>query len=223
MSENLLNFPAFTIYDRVMPKTAFYSHLGANARMKSLFADCIEQIVWLYKLAPSNLHIDDGKEVHEIDILHIKLKQKTNGILEACSFIDCRSPHHTLFIIEHNTEYQLLVNFKQWKEVQLDFFFQITKTFKSDWMPATSLNIHLDALTSMDTLYDSLVRQVASSQINSSNPNLQQAIKETIEKESIRKEMEAIKKREKQERQPQKKFVLHQQYLEQKRKLEKYT
>ena len=96
MSDNLLNFPAFTIFDRVMPKTAFYSHLGANARMKSLFVECIEQIVWLYKLAPSNLHIADGNDVHEIDILRIRLKRKTDDILEVCSFIDSLSPRHTL-------------------------------------------------------------------------------------------------------------------------------
>lgn len=219
MSENLLNFPAFTIYDRVMPKTAFYSHFGANARMKSLFAECIEQIVWLYKLAPSNLHIDDGKEVHEIDILHIKLKQKSNGILEACSFIDCRSPHHTLFIIEYDEEYQLLVNYKQWKDVEPGLF-QIIKTFKSDWTSAASLKIQLDALASMDALYDSLVRQVASAQIVSSKNDLQEAVSETMEKERIQKEMDAIKRKEARERQPQKKFALHQEYLKLKKALD---
>ena len=213
MNENILNFPTFTIYNKVMPKKAFYSHLEANARMKSLFVEYIEQIVWLYKLAPSNLHIADGKEVQEIDILRIKLKQKTKSFLEICRFIDSLSPHHTLFIIEHESEYQLLVNYKEWKDKQAGTF-SIIETFVS-----YSLSIQLDALSSMDSLYESLVRQVASSQITSSKQDLHQAVIETKEAEAIKKEMESIKKREARERQPQKKFALHQEYLRLKAKL----
>ncbi len=219
MSENLLNFPAFTIYDRVMPKAAFYSHLEANARMKSLFVECIEQIVWLYKLAPSNLHIADGKEVHEIAILRIKLRQKTKDILEVCKFIDSRSPRHTLFIIEHGEEYQLLLNYKQWKDAKLGTF-HIVETFTSAWVVAESLTLRLDTDTSMDALYESLVRQVASNKIVSQKRDLQQAITETQEIENIKSELVALKKKEMKERQPQKKFALHQRYLKLKGELE---
>ena len=204
-----------------MPKMAFYSHLEANARMKSLFAECIEQIVWLYKLAPSNLHIDDGKDVHEIDVLRIKLKEKANDMQEVCKFIDSRSPRHTLFIIEHGAEYLLLVNYKQWKDAKLGTF-QIINTFTTNWMPSTSLKIQLDALISMDTLYDSLVRQVASTQITSSKNDLQEAVSETMEKEKIQREMDNIKRKEARERQPQKKFALHQEYLKLRKVLERY-
>lgn len=215
MNENILNFPTFTIYNKVMPKKAFYSHLEANARMKSLFVEYIEQIVWLYKLAPSNLHIADGKKVQEIDILRIKLKQKTKSFLEICRFIDSLSPHHTLFIIEHESEYQLLVNYKEWKDKQAGTF-SIIETFVS-----YSLSIQLDALSSMDSLYESLVRQVASTRITSSQQDLRQAVMETQESEAIKKVMESIKKREARERQPQKKFALHQEYLRLKEKWEK--
>jgi len=159
MNENILNFPTFTIYNKVMPKKAFYSHLEANARMKSLFVEYIEQIVWLYKLAPSNLHIADGKEVQEIDILRIKLKQKTKSILEICNWIDSLSPHHTLFIIEHGAEYQLLVNYKEWKDKQAGTF-SIIETFVSYSLSIqldalSSLHLQLDNLSSMDSLYES--------------------------------------------------------------------
>lgn len=215
MSDNLLNFPAFTIFDRVMPKTAFYSHLGANARMKSLFVECVEQIVWLYKLAPSNLHIADGKDVHEIDILRIRLKRKTDDILEVCSFIDSLSPRHTLFIIECDEQYRLLVNYKRWKDAKAGTF-DVIKTFMS-----SQLSLELGSFSSMDSLYESLVRQVASTQISSSRPDLHQAVMETKETEAIKKEMEGIRKREARERQPQKKFALHQEYLKLKARLER--
>jgi hypothetical protein len=71
---NILNFPDFTLVNRVVPKVAFYSHLEVTARMKSAFVENVEQVVWLYKLAPSNLHVADGKAVHELTIFLIKLK-----------------------------------------------------------------------------------------------------------------------------------------------------
>ena len=225
MSENILNFPDFTIVNRVVPKTAFYKHLEVNARMKTLFVKNVEQIVWLYKLAPSNLHISDGKEVHEIAVFYVVLRKSADEIIH---FIDSQMPRHALFILQQGEQYQLLVNYKQWKDAQAGTF-DIIKTFVSDWRymdfttsssPVVSLlSIKAESLTSMDTLYESLVRQVASSQITSSKEDLQQAVAETQETETLRKELEAIKRKEQRERQPQKKFALHQQYIRLKRKL----
>lgn len=236
--KNLLNFPEFTIVNRVVPKVAFYSHLEVNARMKSLFVENVEQFVWLYKLAPSNLHISDGKEVHEITIFLVKLKA-IEGSLEIFKFIDNHMPRHTLFILEHEEQHhghlvkqhQLLVNYKQWKDASLGTFV-IVKTFSSEWLPRESFIgenlkkdgkglIRIDTSSNMDALYESLVRQIANSHITSSEKDLHQAVVETQEIENIQKEMASIKKKEAKERQPQKKFALHQEYLRLKKKLER--
>lgn len=225
---NILHFPEFTIVNRVVPKVAFYSHLEVNTRMKSLFIENVEQIVWLYKLAPSNLHIADGKEVHEIAIFWVKLKA-IEGSLEILKFIDSNMPRHTLFILHRKEQqdklpgeqqverYQLLVNYKRWKDAKLGTF-DIIKTFSSEWL--TGDIIKIDGSSDMDALYESLVRQIASTQITSSEKDLHQAVEETQEMEDVKKEMASIKKKEAKERQPQKKFALHQQYLKLKKKLE---
>lgn len=240
MKENILHLPEFTIVNRVVPKVAFYSHLEVNARMKSLFIENVEQIVWLYKLAPSNLHIDDGKEVHEITIFWVKLKA-VKGSLEIFKFIDTHMPRHTLFILQNEEKhgvqpmerFQLLVNYKQWKDVSLGTF-DIVKTFTSEWLTGDTFSdgnknteeyrlIRIDASPNMDALYESLVRQIANTQITSSEKDLHQAVVKTQEIENIKKEMASIKKKEAKERQPQKKFALHQQYLRLKKKLERIT
>lgn len=225
---NLLHFPEFTIVNRVVPKVAFYSHLEVNTRMKSLFIENVEQIVWLYKLAPSNFHIADGKEVHEITVFLMKLKTKEDS-LELFKFIDSHMPRHTLFILQYEEKFQLLVNYKQWKDASLGTF-DIVKTFSSDWMAEDSFSeekeksfIRLEASSNMDAIYESLVRQIADTQITSSEKNLHQAVIKTQETEDIKKEMASIKKKEAKERQPQKKFALHQQYLSLKKKLEGFT
>lgn len=211
MTDNILHFPDFTIVNRVVPKNSFYRHFEVSSRMKSLFVDNIEQIVWLYKLAPSNLHITDGKEVHEIAVFLVKQKQATD-CQELLRFIDVQMPRHTLFILQQGESFRLLINYKRWKDSNVGTF-DVVKSFATQWLTAQLLILRIDDAQSMDMLYESLVRQVASSQIFSSQQNLYQAVMETQEVEAIKKEMESVKKRETRERQPQKKFALHKEYL----------
>lgn len=153
--------------------------------------DNIEQIVWLYKLAPSNLHITDGKEVHEIAVFLVKQKQATD-CQELLRFIDVQMPRHTLFILQQGESFRLLVNYKRWKDSNVGTF-DVVKSFATQWLTAQLLILRIDDAQSMDMLYESLVRQVASSQIFSSQQNLYQAVMETQEVEAIKKEMESVK------------------------------
>lgn len=125
---NILNFPDFTLVNRVVPKVAFYSHLEVTACMKSAFVENVEQIIWLYKLAPSNLHVADGKEVHELTIFLIKLKKGISDSSDIFRYIDSKLPRHTIFIIQQDIRYRLLVNYKQWKDASAGTF-DIIKSF----------------------------------------------------------------------------------------------
>ncbi|HCD65340.1 MAG TPA: DUF4391 domain-containing protein [Prevotella sp.] len=218
---NILNFPGFTLVNRVVPKVAFYGHLEVTARMKSAFVENVEQIIWLYKLAPSNLHVADGKGVHELTIFLVKLKREITDSSDIFRYIDSKLPRHTIFIIQQDNKYQLLVNYKQWKDASAGTF-EIIKAFSTGWLSAEQLSLHLDSSSNMDTLYESLVRQIASTQIISSQQDLHQAVSQTIHIEAIKKEMAAIRKKELKEQQPQKKFALHQKYMQLKKKLEEH-
>ena len=67
-------------------------------------------------MAPSNLHITDGKDVHEITIFLVKLKKEVSECSSIFHYIDSKLPRHTIFIIKQDNWYQLLVNYKQWKD-----------------------------------------------------------------------------------------------------------
>ena len=140
---------------------------------------------------------------------------------EIFRYIDSKLPRHTFFIIQQDNRYQLLVNYKQWKDASAGTF-EIIKSFSTDWLSEEMLSLRLDSSSNMDTLYESLVRQIASTQITSSQQNLHQAVFQTIQIEAIKKEMAAIRKKELKEQQPQKKFALHQKYMQLKKKLEEH-
>ena len=71
-----LKFPPTTFVGKPVPKNAFYKHLEVNAKIKQHFVDDVVRIDWLYKLAPSTLNVEDGKQVHEIVVFSAQLKSQ---------------------------------------------------------------------------------------------------------------------------------------------------
>lgn len=153
-----LKFPPTTIVGKPVPKNAFYKHLEVNAKIKQHFVEDVASIHWLYKLAPSTIHVEDGKLVHEIVVFSAVLKAKDcpNDVF---LFIDRNMPRHVVFILEYEDRYKVLLNYKAWKEGQ-NSQFDIIKTFATDWLTAERLLLTLEGQT-MDALYEAMAGQVS--------------------------------------------------------------
>ena len=153
-----LKFPRTTIVGKPVPKNAFYKHLEVNARIKQHFVEDVASIHWLYKLAPSTIHVEDGKLVHEIVVFSAVLKAKDcpNDVF---LFIDQNMPRHVVFILEYEDRYKVLLNYKAWKDGQ-NSQFDIIKTFATDWLTAERLLLTLEGQT-MDALYEAIAGQVS--------------------------------------------------------------
>ena len=153
-----LKFPPTTIVGKPVPKNAFYNHLEVNAKMKQHFVEDVASINWLYKLAPSTINVEDGKQVHEIVVFSAVLKDKDcpNDVF---LFIDRNIPRHVVFILEYEDRYKVLLNYKAWKDGQ-NSQFEIIKTFATDWLTAERLLLTLEGQT-MDALYEAMAGQVS--------------------------------------------------------------
>lgn len=153
-----LKFPPTTIVGKPVPKNAFYKHLEVNAKMKQHFVDDVVSIHWLYKLAPSTINVEDGKQVHEIVVFSAVLKDKDCPD-DVFLFIDRNMPRHVVFILEYEDRYKVLLNYKAWKDGQ-NSQFDIIKTFATDWLTAERLLLTLEGQT-MDALYEAMAGQVS--------------------------------------------------------------
>lgn len=150
MNENILAFPTTTIVDKLVPKAAFYKHLEVNGKMKQHFVDDVAQIKWVYKLAPSILNVSDGKQVHEIVVFLVSLKDK-DCPLDVFTFIDKNMPRHVVFVLEYEGEYRLLLNYKEPAD---DTSFRILQSFTTSWMPSLStLSLGIEG-NNMDAIYE---------------------------------------------------------------------
>ncbi|HDE1062193.1 MULTISPECIES: DUF4391 domain-containing protein [Enterobacteriaceae] len=69
-----INYPKQAVFGRTLPKNKIYEHSGANTRLKDLFVEQVEQIVWQYKLAPETINLPARPGVPELQIFSIQLK-----------------------------------------------------------------------------------------------------------------------------------------------------
>lgn len=209
----MYNLPQSTIVNRVIPKKTFVNQWGANTRMKDHFTNDVVRVEWLAKLAPSTINVADGKEVHEITIFLVPIKDE-NCPDDIFSFIDGMIPRHTLFILRWGDMTCLHLNYKEWMEssTNTDKIFRIAKTYRSQWIKDIEISLSIEGLT-MDAIYEALVRQVAGERIIIQSESLREDVEKSTQREMLLKEIEILKRKEAKERQPQKKFVLHQQRI----------
>lgn len=215
----MYNLPQSTIVNRVIPKKTFVNQWGANTRMKDHFTNDVVRVEWLAKLAPSTINVADGKEVHEITIFLVPIKDE-NCPDDIFSFIDGMIPRHTIFILRWGDMTCLHLNYKEWMEssTNTDKTFRIAKTYRSQWIKDTEISLSIEGLT-MDAIYEALVRQVAGERIIIQSESLREDVEKSTQREMLLKEIEILKRKEAKERQPQKKFAIHKQIVELKERL----
>lgn len=156
--DNILKYPQSTIVNRVVPKTMFYKFMEVNPRMKSRFVNDVVNITWLYKLSAGTLNVTDTEEMKEIEVFVVALKQP-DCPTDLFTFIDINMPHHIVFVLVHDDNAMLLINYKDWTD-GTHTKFKITQAFASPWMPVSDLELFVQG-QSLPRIYDNFVAQVS--------------------------------------------------------------
>jgi len=142
---NLLQYPDTTLFGKTVAKKLFYAQLDVSAKMKQRFVNDIEEIVWLYVLAPRTLNVSAGEKVKEIQILLCTLKDVECPV-DVFKFISQKIPHHIVFILQYGNSYRLLIQYGQ-------------DAFVSQWCPKGELSLKIEGQT-LDRIYDGFVGQL---------------------------------------------------------------
>lgn len=156
--DNILNYPQSTVVNRVVPKTMFYKFMEVIPRMKTHFVNDVVNITWLYKLSAGTLNVMETDNIKEIEVFVAQLKQP-DCPPDLFSFIDANMPHHIIFILTHNENAMLLINYKDWAD-STHTRFKITQTFSSPWVAIAELSLAVQG-QSLLRIYDNFVAQVS--------------------------------------------------------------
>lgn len=156
--DNILNFPSTTIVNKPVPKNAFYGRSGDSSLREFLTRE-FESIVWLYKLAPATLNVEDGEYVREIDVFYCRMKEDKYNI-KPFSAMDELLPRHTIFIIEYGGKFDLLMYHKEMSVVHGEQKWKcgVGELKRDIGIDANTLNIQGQ---SMDAVYNGLLSQIS--------------------------------------------------------------
>lgn len=145
----MLNLPKECMVDRFLPKKTFYEHVGITSTTKKEFVDDVDKMTWLYKLSEDNIHVSKTKQVEEIEIFQIEMKNKIipNNVIKA---IVKGIPYKILFKITYEEDYCYAIKPNE-------------NIYYTEWNE--DINIDFEGLT-LESIYDRIIKQIIKEETN---------------------------------------------------------
>lgn len=162
LNSALFAYPKQAEFGRVLPKNKIYEHSGANTRLKELFVEQVEQIVWRYKLAPETINLAAKPGVPEIQVFTIQLKtpELHRDVLRC---IDSAVQFPIIFELTQGpggeARTQVVAAYKRPSEAD-SASWVCSEYFESGWIPAAAGRTQLPLALDLGGLYDQLLHRL---------------------------------------------------------------
>ena len=195
----MLGFPVSTEFNKRIPKQKFYDNLDVSPTLRRVFVDQIRLVYWRNKLAASTLNIAAGEVVSEVEVFEVRLNapKLDEAVLKQ---IDKEIPYHILFILTCDGKAQAWIGYKE-AAAYGSSAFKVSRYYHTDWMPEDELQLRIDGLN-MDTVYESLVRQIAGDKLQAeSGESLKESVERGEKKKQLEKQIAALESKMRREKQ----------------------
>ncbi|WP_439252956.1 DUF4391 domain-containing protein [Pseudomonas monteilii] len=154
----LVNYPKQATFGRVLPKNKIYEHSGANKRLKDLFVEQVEQIIWQYKLAPETINLPAKPGVQEVQVFRILLKTPELSV-DVLKCIDAAVQFPLLFELEHDGRIKVIAAHKRPSEADASKWL-VSNYFSTTWVSANSERIDMPVVLDLAGLYETLLQRL---------------------------------------------------------------
>lgn len=187
----MITFPEHAKVGRIVAKENFYGK--TDTATKSLFQSEIARITWEYKLAPETINIP-AKRWSEIQVFRINLKNSEIPI-KVLKVIDSVIPYPILFLIEKGTVEKAVISYKEQSQKDENFA-KVDAYFSTGWNDPKLDEIKIDGLD-IDAVFSNFVRQIAGDKLTfGKSTDVPKTIKEDVEalkeREKIQKQIDAL-------------------------------
>lgn len=200
-------FPEHTYLQpaRQIAKKRFLQELSLGSPARRSLDDDVHAIYWTASLKEASLHLPPGKEVTEIEVFTLALRQPRidEALLTA---IDRVIPYHILYLLTYEERTQAWISYKE--TAQANEAFRVEKYYHTDWQAAEELPLALRG-TSLDEVYENLVRAIAGERLRLQGGSLRTAVQEDEQRAAIEKEIAALTKKRNREKQLNRKMELN--------------
>ena len=154
--KGLFSYPPQTAVGRVLPKSKVYDHAKPTSAVRALFVRQVEQITWLYKLAPETINLPAVPGIPELEIFEITLKtaKLDTAVLKA---IDKAIPFPILFHLRFESRLHPIAAFKRPSDADSNQWVT-SDYFSGPWQPASDAYLALPLALDLRGLYEQLLR-----------------------------------------------------------------
>ena len=201
----MFNIPKSTEVRKIITKKLIYQKFSAelSSEKRKVFDDDISKIVITNEISPVSVNIKEGEHVKSIFFVQIELKNK-NYIERNLILISKLFGQNLLMVLKYQEDYQ--------------FAIYQTKLLHSEWKREEECALNLVGLD-LDAVWDNLVSQVSGIVVQDGN-TLDEQISYESEKAKLRKQIQDLEKKARNEVQAKKKFEMHQRIKAYVKKLE---
>lgn len=149
------DYPKAAAFGRVLPKTKVYGHSKAGVRLRQLFINQVDQIIWQYKLAPETINLGASNNVLEIQIFRLRLRdaQLSEDVLRA---IDKPIKFPIIFELTHDNKRKAIAAYKRPSEAD-ESKWVVSEYFSTEWEGEDSPRHPLPSALNLGTLYEKLL------------------------------------------------------------------
>lgn len=151
-----VKYPPQAAFGRTLPKSKLYAHSHAGTRLKNLFVQQVEQIVWQFKLAPETINLPARPAVPEIQVFGIQLKtpELSFDVLRA---IDQTVQFPIIFELAHAGRTQVVACHKRPSEADASRWV-LSDYFASGWLADHAERGAMPVALHLGGLYEQLLR-----------------------------------------------------------------
>lgn len=193
----MYGLPENCIINKPLYKKAVFEKFNLKSAERDRFDADISKMAIVAYVSPSKIPaLHEGQEVKEFYVLQIQLKHRdydSKNILMLNKLI----PQKLFFALEFDDNIQFCIFH--------------TRLQQSEWLNALDASIPIKGL-SLDDVWNNIVAEIGGLS-NDAEETLEQQIIEREEREKLLKQIEALEKRCRAEKQTRKKYELHQQLL----------
>lgn len=186
---SLFNLPKKTLVNKKIPKNKFYEKLQADKNLREKFVRQVDYILWKHKLSRHTVNLSPTKEVEEIQVFEVHLKQKKlfQKVLES---IDRAIPYPIFFALVYHDEVQLVAAYKK-RSKQHENRFVVDSYYYSPWQNVKDVSLDILKGLNLQAVYENIIKSLLSVS-KKSVPNLEQAIEKQKEAERLKREITAL-------------------------------
>lgn len=151
-------YPKQAVFGRTLPKNKIYEHSGANTRLKDLFVEQVEQIVWQYKLAPETINLPARPGVPELQIFSIQLKTSELN-LDVLRCIDGVVQFPIIFELSFNGRTKVIAAYKRPNESDASRW-DMSDYFTTAWLPSDYERAAMPLALDLGGLYELMLHRL---------------------------------------------------------------